>query len=243
MRIAICDDNIEELNRAHSAVYCFFCTEENAEKVTIDTFTNAQTLLSAFTSQGRYDLVMLDIIMPEINGFDLAGKVRKIDADCKIVFLTSSRDFAIDSYKYDAYYYLLKDHLDSDLPLLINKLKKEVSAQKTQSIMIKNQGQLHSIYLDDICYVESMNHKVYFHFANREPISTYLSLTTFSETLLANPDFIKCHKSFIVNIKCVTGIKGCDFVLKNGSIIPISRNLFSRTKDTYLDYFFKEEGE
>ncbi|MBN2286094.1 MAG: response regulator transcription factor [Tissierellales bacterium] len=241
MRIAICDDNLKELNKTESHLYDIFRDNDEYQGFSVKTFNNGYELLSAYKMNKHFDLIFLDILMPEISGLKLAEKIREIDSKCKIIFLTSSSDFAVESYRYNAYYYMLKNHLDKELLFLLRKLAEDMTQKSEVFIVVKTKGQLLRIHIRDIQFIESLNHKVFFHLQTGKTISTYSSLTTFAKILLQNPCFTKCHKSFIVNMNYVSGIKDSDCVMIDNTIVPISRNLFRQTKKDYLDYFFKEE--
>ncbi len=104
--------------------------------------------------------------------------------------------------------------------------------------MIKEKGKWTRVSIGAIRYVESINHTVHFHLHKKETVSCFASLNEFHELLLADKRFVKCHKSYIVNMQYVTSITGKDFVLGEGVNIPISRNVYPKVKDSYFDYFF-----
>ena len=93
--------------------------------------------------------------------------------------------------------------------------------------------------LKKIKYVEICNHTVYFHLCCNETLSSYSTISTYHKVLLSDPRFIKCHKSYIVNMSCVTNITQKEFILEGGVSVPISRNLFGQVKNGYFDYMFK----
>ena len=239
MRIAVCDDDALELQRTRDCIEACFPTKKDAGSAVVSTFGSGNELLEDIRAGGRYELLILDVVMPSLNGIDLAAKIRELNDNCRIIFLTSSADFAVDSYKVKAYYYLLKSEMKNELPNLLKKVSDEIAGEITSSILIKEKFRWTRIPLNRIKYVESMNHTVYFHLLHNETISSYTAINTYYDALEADPRFIKCHKSFVVNMSYVTSITGKEFILEGGVVVPISRNLLGQVKSTYFDYFFK----
>ena len=95
MRIAICDD--EKLFLDKEAALVEKWADERGLHIEVHAFSNGDDLLRAH-AQEYFDLIILDIIMPLLNGIDTARELRMNDKNVSVIFLTSSRDFAIDSY-------------------------------------------------------------------------------------------------------------------------------------------------
>ncbi len=240
MKIAICDDNRLELQQVEAIVQNFISSRQPLHPIRIHTFSNGNDLFLFTQKFGGFDLVILDIIMPGLNGIDLAARLRAHHDDCRIIFLTSSPEFAVDSYKVKAYYYLLKSSAGAEFHALLNRVLDEITEENTSGIVIKEKGKWTRVPLGSIRYVESINHTVYFHLNKKEAILSFGSLNEYHELLLADKRFVKCHKSYIVNMQYVTSITGKDFVLGEDVSVPISRKIYPQVKDAYLDYFFTE---
>lgn len=241
MKIVICDDDSTELEKCKKVVDEFIISEQTEQVITADTFTNGNDLLCFIKRNGASDVFILDILMPGMNGIELAEEIRQTNKDCKIIFLTSSPEFAVNSYKVNAFYYLLKPFSEVELKSLLNKALYEMSEEKSNSIMVKEKGRLTRIQFHNIEYVESMKHTILFHLHNDEIISCYGTLNEFSDILLSNKRFIKCHKSFIVNMNYVISISNKDFILKDKTLVPISKQVYQQVKNAYIDYFFKNQ--
>lgn len=238
MKIALCDDNPAELLQIKTIVQEFVRQKQAVCPMSVHEFSSGSDLFLFTMKHGAFDLVILDVIMPSLNGLELAAKLRARNDNCRIIFLTSSPDFAVDSYKVKAYYYLLKRAARSGLPALLNRALDDITQENVSSVVIKETGQWTRVALSSIQYVESVNHTVVFHLRNNETAVCFSRFSGFVETLLADKRFVQCHRSFIVNMQHVTGITGKDFVLEDGVNIPISRNAYPQIKNAYLDYFF-----
>lgn len=240
MKIAICDDDRLEKNLIENTVQEFVILKQPVRQVNVHTFTNGEDLLLYIQKHGVFDLFILDIILPGLNGIELAAEIRKMSTSCKIIFLTNSPEFAVESYKVGAFYYLLKNYQKSELLSLLNKALEEISREDVGSIVLKEKGKLTRVQKNTIQYIESMNHTVCFHLRNHQSISCFSTMNEYQAVLLSDKRFIRCHKSFIVNMDYVTSISNMDFILEGDVLVRISRKDYQRVKDDYLDYFFNK---
>lgn len=238
MKIAICDDNKLELQQITTIVQEFIGLKQPIHPMSVHTFTNGSDLFLFTQKYGGFDLVILDIIMPGLNGIELAAKLRTRGDNCKIIFLTSSPEFALDSYKVKAYYYLLKNSAGSELHTLLSRVLDEITEENQTSVIIKEKGKWTRVPVCTIQYVECINHTVYFHLYKNETICCFGTMNEFHEVLLSDKRFVKCHKSYIVNMQYVKSITGKDFILEDGMNVPISRSVYPHVKNSYFDYFF-----
>lgn len=238
VKISICDDNKPELEKAQKAVEEFIVTKQADHQITVVTFTNGNDMLSYINKHGGFDLLILDILMPGMNGIELAEEIRCNNNGCKIIFLTSSPEFAVNSYKVNAFYYLLKPFSNVELTSLLNKALSTMGEEKSSSIVIKGKNNLTRVQIHAIQYVESVKHQLYFHMNNNEILSCYSSIREFQEILLSDARFKQCHRSFIVNMNYVKSISTKDFVLQDKTLIPISKQVYQQIKDAYINYFF-----
>jgi DNA-binding LytR/AlgR family response regulator len=243
VNIALCDDDNIELENAKNVIKNFIAEKQSDYQITLSTFTNADDLLCHIDKCGSFDLLLLDIIMPGMNGIELATEIRRKDDNCKIIFLTSSPEFAVNSYKVNAFYYLLKPFSEDELKSLLRKVLSQTEKDKSTSIVIKEPGKLTRVQIHTIQYVESVKHTINFHLSNNEALYCYGTINEFEEILLSDKKFIRCHKSFIVNMNYVISISSRDFVLSDKTLIPISRQAYGQVKNTYIDYFFRERNE
>jgi DNA-binding LytR/AlgR family response regulator len=240
VKISICDDNILELEKAQKAVEEFIVTKQADHQIIFVTFTNGNNMLSYINKHGDFDLLILDILMPGMNGIELAEEIRCKNNNCKIIFLSSSPEFAVNSYKVNAFYYLLKPFSNMELTSLMNKALNSMAEEKSNSIVIKGKSNLTRVQIHTILYVESVKHQLYFHMNNNEILSCYSSIKEFYDILLSDSRFIQCHRSFIVNMNYVKSISTKDFVLQDKTMIPISKQVYQHIKDTYINYFFNK---
>ena len=231
MRIAICDDIKTERQETIEVLNCII------KNFSADEFEDGNELLKSHSLQ-PYDLIILDILMPKISGIDTAAALRKTDSKTPIIFISTSEEFGVQSYRVLAFDYLLKP-IDKDL--LKDCIKRLFSQQKKkQYITISYSGIEAKILLSNIQCLESNLRKVIFTLSENKQIEIVGKLTDFEEFLLAH-GFCRCHKSYLVNIEHIDSIEGDTFYLTGGKSIKISRSYLQSAKKAYFDYVFSME--
>lgn len=233
INIAICDDIKEELDLISSYVSKII-NNINIE-FKISTFNDGEEFIEYVSSSKEiYDIVFLDIYMKFSNGINTAKKIREFDKECKIIFITSSKEHAIESYEVRALYYILK-------PIEEDKLKDAIFIAiedlnlNDKNIVIKNKKGSYKIIYKDILYAESSARVVMIHLVSGQTISFYSKLKDFIE-LIQDDRFIRCHKSFVVNMHHVIKIEG-NYIFMSGNLkIPISSVNLGTVKEKYFNY-------
>ncbi len=238
MKIAVCDDDSQELERISALIDTY--KRESKVPLTYKTFRSATELISSMGSSD-YDILLLDILMPGINGMQAAHEIRAFDAGVKIVFLTSSPEFAVESYAVKAYDYILKpvskDKLFSILDAVIAEELKPL-----EGLTVKTQSGITRILFSRLAFVEIMNKKLYFHLADGSVREVSASLASFEEDLLARAEFVKVHRSYIVNLWQVGELGSKELITHAGKTVPISRLLYGKVREAYMRHLFLEKG-
>ncbi|APQ19014.1 LytR/AlgR family response regulator transcription factor [Maribacter hydrothermalis] len=171
------------------------------------------------------DLLFLDIQMPEIKGTDFA---KMVNANTKIIFTTAYSQYALEGYELNAVDYLLKPITFERFVTAVNKVKTNVSTEKSDTITIKSGYDLHKVKYDDILYVVSDSEYVTFHMGDKKIISNQRLKTLEQE--LPSSMFMRVHRSYIINKNSVTGLKGRDLLLSD-VVIPVSDSYYDMVKE------------
>ena len=232
MNIAICDDLEIDRKILIDMINKYFT--EHTSLVNISTYNNGEDLISDFKHK-NFDLVFLDIYMYNLNGIDTAKEIRKKDDNSILVFITTSSDFALDAYGLDALQYLIKPVTYDKIKKILDKCLKQFSINM-RFIEILEDGHPAKILINDIYYIDVYDKTCFIHLKDKV-IKTYSSLTKLCN-LLEKSSFLKCHRSYIVNMIYIKEMLSNDFILKNGEKIPITKNDKLNLKQTYLDFIF-----
>lgn len=235
MKIAICDDDALFLN-ATCMLIEEFCRLNPNHSIKYEKFDKPIELVNQLKKGKSYDVLILDILMPEYNGIELAKEFRIINSDAKIIFVTITPEYAVNSYEVDAFYYLLKPIDSKILFKLLSEIQAGEKKEKNTTFTISNFGNITSIQISSILYVEVLKHKIHFHTVDNRVHTTYGKLKDVSSKLEIYDNFLQCHKSFIVNIEQVSMIIDHNFKMKNNTLVPISRQYYKATKQVFMKF-------
>lgn len=214
MKIAVCDDETTFNNEMLAVINRMYQSLD----MTVDTFTGGNALLEHFQAE-PYDLVFLDIEMPDINGIALAGKLREQDQDVTIVFLTGHQEYAIDGYGFNALCYMLKP-VDQEKIHAVLERALEIQSKK-KFIWVTNRDGTHRIRISDLISIEAHNQNLIFNTTSgsieaRGNIRNY-------EKELKYDGFFRLHRSYIVSLSQITKISEKE-VLAGRFRAPIARS-------------------
>ena len=229
MRIAICDDEQDFLLQL-----CVLLTEccDVSEKLTIEEFHSGEELLKDFSPQ-KYDAIILDIEMGRLSGIDAAQRIRKTDSGVIIAFLTSHQEFAIHGYEVNAFRYILKGQPQQMFRRQLRSIFDEYH-QTHISFPVQCKGGLYNISVCDILYFEVFKRTIVLHTTNQR--CEYYGRLSDVEQDSRLVGFVKPHKSFYVNLNYIDSIGQTDIVMKNGTVIPLSRNLRQNVTNRFLAF-------
>ena len=237
MRIAACDDNVEFLQGLSQLLNVY--SKENSCNVEYKIFTNPLELVTQMEKGVHYDVVLLDICMPGINGIQCAKDIRKCDNFVKIVFLTSSADYGVESYQVKAYDYLLKPLEKEKLFSVLRRIEMETQKKEQNIFVLKSKTGITKISLSKLEYCEVINRKVVFRLVNGEEYECSLRMNELEEKLMTFGCFMRPHRSFLVNIDFVRTLTTHNIVMENGAQIPIPREKYAIIKQMYMEYVFR----
>ena len=233
-RIAICDDDALYLDNIIYKVNEIF--KDCNQLIEIDKFTDTTDLLRAIHSGNIYKLIFLDIQFPEANGIDAARKIKSLSPETDLIFLSTTSDYALESFDVAPLYYIKKPE---DNFKLKESIKRFLYKNSINKITIKTSNKIISLNIDCIVYFEIMGHSILIHTADdvkHEFTGTLKSL----EGIIPAAHFIRVHKSYIVNFKYITKIERYKITLSTGFIIPISKLKYSELQNRFIEYANKK---
>jgi len=180
------------------------------------------------------DILLLDIQMGQINGMDVARKIREVDNRMEIIFITSLIDYVQEGYEVRAYRYLLKPIESEKLKKHVSTCIKEIEVNKKNYILIKNKSNTYKIHSNEIKYVEVQKKDMSIHTINKD-LEVRYSLEKIEKDLNLDK-FVRCHKSYLVNLSYVENIKLNTLVLESGEEVPVSRYRYKDVKEKFLKF-------
>lgn len=237
IHIAICDDSKQE-RQILAALFKRY-QELHATPLQIHIFQNGFSLLDAIDQGKRFDITILDILMPGENGIEIARNIRASGADTEIIFLTSSPEYAVDSYEVKAQNYLLKPVTEENFFASIDSILAELDEKDTASFIIyTTEKQYSRIRVSSLVYGEVTHRTITLHLADQTMISAVMTFTEFQDILKAYPDFIYPHRSYAVNMNYIQYVTKSDIILTDGQKIPLSRNNYMKISEQFLNFAY-----
>lgn len=235
LRIAVCDDNAAFLNTAVSIIEKW--SEQRGIPAEILRFDNGDDLITQ-NSICHIDIILLDILMPLLNGMDTAKEIRQRDTAVHIIFLTSSPEFALESYEVKARGYLLKPIICDKLEGLLDECIRSYDME-LKNLVLKTEFGYQKLYYQDIEYIEAQNKIITFYMRNGKNIKTTETLRSFESKLNHSEGFFKCHRSYIVYMPNVEHFTMSEITTKSGYHIPIARGYGKSFKEIYFAFMFQ----
>ena len=232
INIAICDDSAKDRENIRRYVSGYF--ESNPHNYQASEFEKGEDLLAEYMDELRvFDIIFMDIFMSGENGMQISKKIRQYSENVKIIFMSTSPEFALESYDVFAFGYLLKPLDHEKLRTLLDKYIKEVEANE-KSLTINIKGRIHNIRYADIVYMESKTTAVIIHALHKERYKIYDKLDNI-ELRLENRRFLRCHQSYIVNMDHVSSVD-TEFRTKTDDRVLIRKRSLREIREKYYKY-------
>lgn len=193
--------------------------EEKREILSADVFCDGMDFISSYN--GGYDLILMDIAMPHMNGLQAAHKLRETDQSVCLIFITTMAQYAIKGYEVDAFDFLVKPVEYGLFKIKMDKVVSKVVLGGKKTYTVVSSGGMRKIPLSDIRYVESCKHYLYFHTQDKE-YKMRAVLDDIRE-YFKSYGFAEINRSIIVNLAYVEGYTASEVNLFGQEILPLSR--------------------
>jgi DNA-binding LytR/AlgR family response regulator len=242
-RILICDDNGNDLDELKKIVEDFYNgAEKNATTATCSVlkFQDPRKALEYIEDGNKVDIAVLDVLMPGMNGMELAAGMRGLGFGGYLIFLTSSNDFAAQSYSVKAFSYILKPAKKAAVSELLAIIEKMRQANDLSGFPLTRRSGVRFVLYTELMYIEAMNHQLLFHLVDGEIINIYATLKEYSEMLLGQPQMVKPQKSYIINLDYARSFENSAIFMRDGTRISVPKD-FETIKVQWLERMFGQE--
>lgn len=234
-RISVCDDSRGELEKICSMLNDH--TSANNIDAEIKTFSSPGELLEYEDGGICSDIYILDIIMPDMNGIELGKAIRRKNPGAFIIFLTTSKDYALESYSVKAFSYLIKpverEKFAAELEDCFSRINKP-----PERFVLKCSSGTFSVTAEDIVYIEYYNHRMIYRLADRRTVEGIYFRGTFDSMItdfIKNGSFIKTSASYLVNMRHIRTVNSSGFTLSDGTVLTVTRK-YADARKKYIDY-------
>lgn len=239
IKTAFCDDDIFVLNEIN-ALLDQYCTEHDRE-IACAKFHSPLELLAEMEKGTHFDILFLDVIMPGQNGMNVAKEIRQHDNAVKIIFLTSSSEFAVESYTVGAFFYYVKPIEAEGFCKLMDAAISQCERERQGSLILRCKNGITRITLEKLMYCEVIGRTLVFHMENGMKLESIGRLDDLSSELEGYGSFLRPHRSFLINMDYVQSISYKAIILDNLEKIPIPHGKCSEVKNLYLEYAFNRK--
>lgn len=240
--IAICDDEFEEITNTekmlndYRAGHLMKVYPEIEFEITH--FTDADELLRKVREEEYVpDLILMDIYMQPKTGIEAAQELRNMGKQSRIIFLTTSKEHALDAFRVDAMQYLVKPVIAKALYALLDRIFADVEAQKRKYVIVQADKKVCRIAVQDVIYCEAQRKSQHLSLANGEVLCLHMSMTGLEELLSEFPEIIRVGKSYIINLKHVESLNEPELHMDNGEKLYVPRGVCQFLREQYFGYY------
>lgn len=237
LKLAFCDDEpeiLEELDSL-SEQYC----ADRGFRMEHQAFHSPLELLAAIEKGTYFDVVFLDVLMPGENGISTARELRQTDQNIKIIFLTTSSEYAVDSYSVGAYFYQMKSLQKETYFGLLDSVRAVCEKEQKKSLVVRTRNGITQISFDELQYCEVRGRNLLYYLENGTVLEGNGRMERLEEQLVEYGNFLRVHRSFLVNMEFVYHISYRCVIMKSGAEIPVPHGKFTEIRDRYLEYAFE----
>ena len=217
LRIAIVEDNPADAGKLEEYIDQF-CTDNRINYQT-EVFESGDDFLRNYTK--IWNMILLDIEMPGIDGMETAKKIRELDEETFLVFVTNMAQYAIHGYEVDAFDFVVKPVQYAPFCMKMQKLLNMMKMRQRKYLAVNQANGVSRVFLQEIIYVEVCNHKLFFH-TERGEVEGRGSLGQLEKDMEGST-FARCNSGYIVNLRNIKSIEKDTVIMSNGDRLPVSR--------------------
>lgn len=237
-KITICDDSIEDLLCIEKNLL-LFKHEYRQTEFEIVKYTDSMKLYEDVRKGYTSDIFFLDMVMPGRSGTDIGDLVRSLSQNSILIYVTSSREFALDAYRVKAVRYLVKPFKKEELFEAAEYALQSADRSREPVFTIKTQEGLQPVSYSAVVYIENASRTLCVHLANGLILKSIFIRKSFEKELaelLLDRNFIQIHKSFVVNMAWIQKLTQETVTVSGGQKLPVSKNRMAEVRRCYLSY-------
>lgn len=232
-KIAVIDDNSIFLEKCKQITESFF--GERRLQYEIKTYRHGALVLEDIKENLYFDIFLIDIKMPDIDGMELARQIRQMYDSPYIIFITSFTSYSIKGYEYNAWRYIVKSEMQNRLPLAYASLLERMQQRKEKFYIIEHPRKTLKLLYEDIYYIYKDGKNAAFVTRNciwKDRVTLEHIMRTLDSRM-----FIRCERSNIVNISHIMSMDGEELLMRNGVKIPVSNKLLKSVRKAITEYW------
>lgn len=238
LRIAVCDDDQFASEIVEDAIRRVLSNKRIQGEVYA--FNSAKQLEQQM-QRTAFDLLLLDIEMPGIDGISFGRKLREQGSKVDIVYVSNREDKVFESLRVNPWGFIRKKHFLEDVQGTIEAYLKHIREEDSKKLVLRSGEDTVVIAVDEICYIEGSRKEQEIWLAGqKDPVAAKSSMQDL-ESELKPWGFLRVHKGYLVNYRYIHMFKGNDIILEDGTAVPVSRRKMTEVKEQYID-LMQEKG-
>ncbi len=238
--IALCDDDVAELDKTEQLLgeYERRYTEADFK---VERFECAEGLLGMVRQKGyQPDLIIMDIYMPDKMGIEAAQELRDMGNMCRILFLTSSREHALDAFSVGAVQYLVKPVSQAKLFPVLERFFEEAEEARRKYLLLRIDGRIQRVAVSDIVFCEAQGKMQCLYFPDGRQRVVRITMAEICGMLLQYPEFIRVGISYVINMEHIENFSRQEIQMDNGKKIYPPRGAYQPLRERYFAYYCEE---
>lgn len=235
INIVVCDDDQDFLDNIQKELFHL----ANTLNIAIETYlyTDGNKVVDLiYNDKEDFDILFLDIDMPDISGLEVAKKLREKGSDIILIFISAHEQYVFDSIEYNSFRYIRKNRVKKELPVAMRAACSRLAELEDNNIVVKTEYEEVKIKHSDIMYFETAARKVGIHLSNGEVLAVRKTIKELCEEL-NNEDFIRIHSGCVANAKYIDKFSSYDITLDNGEQLIVSRTRVKNVKTALMNYW------
>ncbi len=233
--IFLCDDNPQMINQYSNLIKK--SAHKNRVTISLSIFESGEALIFHLSeAPNQADIIYLDILMGALNGMDTARRLRELGCSSEIIFLTTSEDYVFEAFDISPVQYLIKDSTSAErFEEILLRAVSLAEGKKTEMFVCESGSTRKVIPIKDISYFEIYKRLVRIHNKGGENIEYYGTMEQLEKQMLGK-DFVRVHRSYMVNLQYIAKFQRPNLVLKTGEVIPIGVTYTKLVDQAFSDY-------
>ena len=243
--IAICDDEQTELNKTAKMLGDYKAKRFNGFHVgsdlVVECFINVSQLLSRIREENYSpDLILMDIYMQDMTGIEAARALRGMQNESKIVFLTSSREHALDAFRVNATQYLTKPVSEEELFTFLDSLLIQNEEEHRKYVVLQADKKICRVAVQDIVYCEAQKKNQQIYLADGTQLRLRMSMAGLEELLSGFPEIVRAGNSYIINLRHIESLNGQELRMDTDKMLYVPRASYQSLREQYFSYYTEE---
>lgn len=239
--LAICDDEQEALEETEQLLLGYRVQRPQNEFV-IERYETPESMLYQMRENGDHpDLIFLDIYLNGRTGIEIAQELRDMGSSCRVVFLTNSREHALEAFGVNAMQYLLKPVSFSVFMAVLDRFFMEKEKEKNQYLLLRTDGRIRRVSFRDIVCCEAQGNQQKLMLADGEELMLRMTLTELYNKMSGRPEFVRVGAAYVINLIHTESLNAKNVEMDTGEKIHLPRGAYATLREHYFDFYCGEE--